>query len=71
MSKNAENHYTNENSYMHKWFLKSFFGEDLFKKHSSLKKWFLWQLFHGSAFCRVNFMGYSANKILVIEKEIL
>lgn len=38
MSKNAENHYTNENSYMHKWFLKSFFGGDLFKKHSSLKK---------------------------------
>lgn len=57
MSKNAENHYTNENSYMHKWFLKSFLGGDLFKKHSSLKKWFL---FSGNYFMVQPFAGLTS-----------
>lgn len=56
-------------------FFKIFFfwgGGDLFKKHSSLKNNFYFlAIISWFSLYRVNFMGYSANKILMIEKEIL
>lgn len=49
---------------------KIFFGGDLFKKHTFKKnKFYFLAVISWFSLYRVNFMGYSANKILMIEKE--